>query len=841
MVGLNKFKLYFFAFKRIIMFFNALIVLLLLTLTSRADTYGDFGYEHIAAGVSITNYTGSAAAVGIPDIIDNTPVVKIGDYAFAENTNLVTVEMGVAVHELGENCFKQCSSLETVEYPESLTDIGNSAFYQCHSLRSFVMSAVTNIDDYAFSECYAFDRLILGNEVTHIGYYAFFLCDFSTITIPPNVTNIEYRAFCRCNGLESAFFEGPAPNGAGSGIFDNAAAGFTLYCRDEYAAGFTNATSPFAGYTVDPYTNLFEFSVFRYDETITITNYPDTAAVDIMIPDTIVGKHVWKIKENAFEDCAITSVVIYDNIERIGDSAFQGCVSLTNATVTTNCYLWGDSMFSGCSSLEKINSTSLSTITEKMFDGCSSLKQIDLHNSYFAGQYAFRDCTSLTNVIFQDDLPYIPDFAFYNCLSLANLNLPQTISSIGQCAFYKCSGLTSVTIPTNTTTINIYAFLDCSALANLEIGVNVSTIGQYAFGRCHALQNVFIPASVTSMGSPVFNNCSSLTTITVSASNTHFSSEGGVLFDKAKSRLLCYGSGVYGGYSIPDTVTTVAQNAFDHCIRLTNITIPDSVTNIASSAFVYCTALTDITIPDSVTEIGIMAFSSCANLKHAKLSSSLTYINIYAFYKCPALTSIEIPASVTYIGDYAFGDCDSLTKAFFLGAEPTIEVSSFKKGATLTVSNFYYRAGEAGWSDSDHYPDRVRCTAMTPVMVPQSWIVDSLGWTTNFGDVACEDAALDDQDGDGAATWEEWVAGTDPNVTTNRFAITDLSFTTTNIIKWHSVSERTYNVFVSTNLNTGWNSQSLVTVTGDGSEKSVMVSSSSAKHTYYRIEVEYTP
>ena len=44
---------------------------------------------------------------------------------------------------------------------------------------------------------------------------------------------------------------------------------------------------------------------------------------------------------------------------------------------------------------------------------------------------------------------------------------------------------------------------------------------------------------------------------------------------------------------------------------LTSVTIPDSVTSIEEDAFSGCTRLTSVTIPDSVTSIGEDAFYGC--------------------------------------------------------------------------------------------------------------------------------------------------------------------------------------------------------------------------------------
>lgn len=53
--------------------------------------------------------------------------------------------------------------------------------------------------------------------------------------------------------------------------------------------------------------------------------------------------------------------------------------------------------------------------------------------------------------------------------------------------------------------------------------------------------------------------------------------------------------------TIPDSVTTIGDHAFDDCEALTNITIPDSVTSIGDSAFNKCPNLT-VTVHNSYAE-----------------------------------------------------------------------------------------------------------------------------------------------------------------------------------------------------------------------------------------------
>ncbi len=95
---------------------------------------------------------------------------------------------------------------------------------------------------------------------------------------------------------------------------------------------------------------------------------------------------------------------------------------------------------------------------------------------------------------------------------------------------------------------------------------------------------------------------------------------------------------------------------------MTTVTIPDSVTSIGNQAFLGCTGLTSVTIGNSVTSIGYYAFQGCTGLTTVTIPNSVTSIGNYAFYGCTGLTSVTIGNSVTSIGNYAFLVCRGLTE-----------------------------------------------------------------------------------------------------------------------------------------------------------------------------------
>ena len=91
-----------------------------------------------------------------------------------------------------------------------------------------------------------------------------------------------------------------------------------------------------------------------------------------------------------------------------------------------------------------------------------------------------------------------------------------------------------------------------------------------------------------------------------------------------------------------------------------------SVTSIGQDAFAR-TSLASVTIPSSMTSIGEAAFQNCRALASVTIpsSASVTSIGEWAFSCCTSLASVTIPSSVTRIGEYAFERCNSLASVTF--------------------------------------------------------------------------------------------------------------------------------------------------------------------------------
>lgn len=176
----------------------------------------------------------------------------------------------------------------------------------------------------------------------------------------------------------------------------------------------------------------------------------------------------------------------------------------------------------------------------------------------------------------------------------------------------------------------------------------VTAIGSGLFYKS-SLTTITIPSSVTSIGEWAFEKCENLTSITLPNTITTIGKE-------AFSECLHLTS-----ITLPNSLTVISNRMFYKCSSLTTITIPNTVTSIGEWAFAKCENLTAITLPHSVTTIGEEAFSGCVYLSSITLPNTLTSIGKRAFHNCLNITSLTIPSSVVSIGDEAFSECVNMT------------------------------------------------------------------------------------------------------------------------------------------------------------------------------------
>lgn len=363
-----------------------------------------------------------------------------------------------------------------------------------------------------------------------------------------------------------------------------------------------------------------------------------------------------------------TEIQIPDSVETIGTNAFYNCQDLESITLPASLKTIESSAFSYCRNLSEIKlPTSLTTIEISVFDGCSSLETV-----FYDGSLAQWSQINTSNGFLGDSSPSL----------VMNDYTAQFISVKDENDPYP---------PPKTVTITKYTGTESTVILLPKISSwPVTKIGEDAFQDNTTITSVTIPANVTEIGSNAFAGCTNLTSVNYAGdwSNLTIQSGNPAVQDAANAPLFDFEftldntaaivtnykyNGAAADVTIPSRyqgkpVTTIGHAAFFNS-AVTSVTIPDSVTSISDDAFVNCPQLTNISIPNSVTSIGFFAFGSCTSLKSITLPSSLSSISGALFSGCSQLTTIHIPVSVTSIGNNAFADCPSLMTVTYPGSK----------------------------------------------------------------------------------------------------------------------------------------------------------------------------
>ena len=187
-----------------------------------------------------------------------------------------------------------------------------------------------------------------------------------------------------------------------------------------------------------------------------------------------------------------------------------------------------------------------------------------------------------------------------------------------------------------------------------------------------------------------FSGWGMLEAFVLSGPSNFLSVEGGVLFDKHKTKLIRYPVGKDGtSYTVPASVKVLGNSSFTDSNNLTSLILPDGLTTVEDLALHFCRNLQTVYIPSSLTSIGgyFLAFSK---VEDVKIPEGVTELSYQFLDGCSALKTLELPASLTTPGWLFCRDCTALQSVTCKAATPpTLESNAFKNiilaGVTLKV------------------------------------------------------------------------------------------------------------------------------------------------------------
>ena len=260
-------------------------------------TYGGY-YSHTDLVVSF--YFGN---VIIPEQVTHMnrtwKVTKIGNRAFENSSELISVTIPNSVNSFGKAVFSGCYKLTSVNIPSNVTRIENAMFCWCRSLSSFTIPAnITSIGKYAFAYCSGMTSIYIPETVTEIETGAFQSCsDLTAVVFPSNIKSIESQTFSWCSKLSS--------------------------------------------FTIPENISSIGESAFYGCKSLKTINIPNTITV---------------LNRSLFMESGLESITIPSSVMTIGMEAFRGCRDLISITIPNSVKEIGSLAFYESGRLTKITS-----------------------------------------------------------------------------------------------------------------------------------------------------------------------------------------------------------------------------------------------------------------------------------------------------------------------------------------------------------------------------------------------------------------------------------------------------------------------------------------------------
>ncbi|MBO4812710.1 leucine-rich repeat protein [Candidatus Saccharibacteria bacterium] len=255
------------------------------------------GYKIVALGDNSSTKNIFVGKDNSEHIILPGSVREIRNRAFQGKENLKSVKGGAEFVSVGKYAFDKAYRL--AEFEPTLSEIDDAAFRSNHSLKSITLSDdLDYIPNHAFSGCTSLESINMPSNLEDIGSYALSNTNIKNLNIPAGLTSIDETSFRNMPNLETI--------------------------------------------TVDPENPVYDSRDNSNALILTAENKIILGSGSTIIPSSVVA-----INSNAFLGNQKIQEIHTNNVERIQESAFAGCVNLKKFYIENDNIIenWSDFTF----------------------------------------------------------------------------------------------------------------------------------------------------------------------------------------------------------------------------------------------------------------------------------------------------------------------------------------------------------------------------------------------------------------------------------------------------------------------------------------------------------------
>jgi hypothetical protein len=241
-------------------------------------------------------------------------------------------------------------------------------------------------------------------------------------------------------------------------------------------------------------------------------------------------------------------------------------------------------------------------ISDKVAHGHTQSTYVAWINSMYYGYRGWLGNEDLMFFTADENILSIGEECFFRCIGLNTVTMNVPNIYIGNKAFGLCDGLRMVTLP-----------VDCVQEDTPFYETHNVMMIHYTYGRTGVMQDrTDDDSGLLHANTLEFASGNSIRQIYFDEGITHI---GRDLFGSGSNSLKLV--------SLPSTLKSIGDYAFNSCYSLPEIDLPQGLEHIGSHAFSGCTALTEVTFQPGCKSLGNRACADCTALQKVTLNEDL--------------------------------------------------------------------------------------------------------------------------------------------------------------------------------------------------------------------------